>query len=174
MKMNVITKTTIGAIELKMIIAQLLDVNEQRISKKLVEQTLKDTLKKFGESFTARDMWKNSYANQKDSANKIYETLYTDLSDIEGLETALTEFLNKVSIAIPSYKFSITMGRKYIKVWIDAPSTGKIIWAFVSISTGDIFKPASYKAPAAHPRGNIFSVDNGMESVVNGNIRYLK
>jgi hypothetical protein len=33
------------------------------------------------------------------------------------------------------------------------------------VLAGDVMKPASYKTPAKHSRGNIFSEDNGMEFV---------
>lgn len=38
-------------------------------------------------------------------------------------------------------------------------------WAFIDRSTGDVLKPATYKAPAKHARGNIFDPQNGMGSM---------
>ena len=47
-----------------------------------------------------------------------------------------------------SYKFEIHSGRKYYK--IVAKNQG--VHAFVNKTTGEVFKPASYKAPAKHVR----------------------
>ena len=46
------------------------------------------------------------------------------------------------------YKFEIETGRKYHKIY--AKNQG--VHAFVNKTTGEVFKPASYKAPAKHVR----------------------
>ena len=46
------------------------------------------------------------------------------------------------------YKFEIETGRKYQKIY--AKNQG--VHAFVNKTTGEVFKPASYKAPAKHVR----------------------
>lgn len=57
-------------------------------------------------------------------------------------------------------------GKKYVKVISKARSgSGTSAWAFIDKTTGDILKPATWKAPAKHARGNIFSQDNGVNSV---------
>mgnify|MGYP000740066711 FL=1 len=55
----------------------------------------------------------------------------------------------------------VDKGRKYIRLW-----DGTSCWAFVSmvdgenkgapVKKGDLLKPASWKSPAKHSRGNIF------------------
>lgn len=55
---------------------------------------------------------------------------------------------------------SMTKGKKYIKILRDTSA-----YAFISYENGDIFKAASWKAPAKHPRGNIFAEDKGMGCV---------
>ena len=45
-------------------------------------------------------------------------------------------------------KFSITTGRKYHKI----VNRNAEVHAFVNKTTGEVFKPASYKAPAKHVR----------------------
>ena len=51
-------------------------------------------------------------------------------------------------------------GRKYIKITPDGS-----VFAFVDKKTGDIFKPASWQAPAKGVRGNLFSDKEGMEAL---------
>jgi len=53
-------------------------------------------------------------------------------------------------------------------------SESRSVGAFVDITTGDVLKPASWKAPAKHPRGNIYSEQNGIEAISpSGQVRYL-
>ena len=47
------------------------------------------------------------------------------------------------------YKFEIQTGRKYHKIH-NGPAGG--VHAFVDKNTGEVYKPASYKAPAQHVR----------------------
>ena len=61
----------------------------------------------------------------------------------------------------PYSPLQVKKGQKYIKI-ID----GSSVWGFVSmfegvnkgslVLKGDLLKPASYKSPARHSRGNIF------------------
>ena len=61
----------------------------------------------------------------------------------------------------PYSPLQVKKGQKYIKI-ID----GSSVWGFVSmiegvnkgslVLKGDLLKPASYKSPAKHSRGNIF------------------
>ena len=46
------------------------------------------------------------------------------------------------------YKFEIQTGRKYHKIYCKNQG----VHAFVNKETGEVFKPASYKAPAKHVR----------------------
>ena len=52
------------------------------------------------------------------------------------------------------YKFEIQTGRKYHKIY--AKNQG--VHAFVNKETGEVFKPASYKAPAKHVRYDLRSI----------------
>ena len=57
-------------------------------------------------------------------------------------------------------------GKKYLKVVIgdvtglaeNAPTQWSV-WCFVDAATGDVYKPASWKAPAKHVRYNLFDED---------------
>jgi hypothetical protein len=89
----------------------------------------------------------------------------------EFLTESLIEILNdreKVN-AIESSRsvytqFEYEVGRKYIKVWSylkdgnfgDARIKGRSCFMFVDKNTGDVYKPASYKAPA---KGIRFQID---------------
>ncbi len=84
---------------------------------------------------------------------------------------------NDFTFAVPGV--TIGKGRKYIKLWnTEAVDGGEArvnrIHAFVEVSTGDIFKPASTKAPAKHKRGNIYE-NAGRECLTEaGHVAYLR
>ena len=46
------------------------------------------------------------------------------------------------------YKFYIESGRKYHKVIMETNAGSRSVHAFVDKKTGEVFKPASFKAPA--------------------------
>ena len=50
------------------------------------------------------------------------------------------------------YKFSIQSGRKYHKILKTDSGEGASVHAFVDKKTGEVYKPASWKAPAKHVR----------------------
>ena len=58
--------------------------------------------------------------------------------------------------AAPEYKFYIQEGgRKYHKIVMEYENGSKSVHAFIDKKTGDVFKPASFKAPAKHVRFNL-------------------
>lgn len=46
------------------------------------------------------------------------------------------------------YKFYIEEGRKYLKVIMETGGNSRSVHAFVDKKTGEVYKPASFKAPA--------------------------
>lgn len=57
----------------------------------------------------------------------------------------------------PMPKLSVRDGHRYLIITRDGSAH-----AFIDKTNGDILKPATYRAPAKHARGNIFADDNGM------------
>lgn len=68
----------------------------------------------------------------------------------------LQERINKLENDEECMKFTITSGKKYYKVIQNDYRNGKYesagVHAFVDKMTGDLYKPASWKAPAKHVR----------------------
>lgn len=62
----------------------------------------------------------------------------------------------------PEYKFVIECGRKYHKIIMEIPNLNRgpsrSIHAFVDKKTGEVYKPASFKAPAKHVRFNLLLI----------------
>ena len=64
-------------------------------------------------------------------------------------------------------------GRRYIKVIRQEHGVNGSVYCFVDRTNGDVLKAASWKAPAKHARGNIYSPNNGTEGVSPYGGRYL-
>lgn len=62
---------------------------------------------------------------------------------------------------VKDQQWKITEGRKYLKLIAIGGAS-----AFVDKMTGEIYKPASFAAPAKGVRGNVLSTSNGDEALV--------
>jgi hypothetical protein len=90
----------------------------------------------------------------------------------------LVEFLDERKAAHKEYMqnmgynwdepVTMTQGQRYAKL-----ITGTSVTAFIDMRNGDIYKPASWKAPAKHVRGNIFDTTNGAFDS-QGFVKYLR
>ena len=58
----------------------------------------------------------------------------------------------------PVYKFYIESGRKYHKIIMETDSGSRSVHAFVDKKTGEVYKAASFKAPAKHVRFNLLVI----------------
>lgn len=61
------------------------------------------------------------------------------------------------------YKFYIEGGRKYHKVWMETGYGSRSIHCFVDKKTGEVYKPASVKAPAKGVRYNMLLINSREE-----------
>jgi len=61
-------------------------------------------------------------------------------------------------IATPPH-LSIEKGKRYWKIVIKDSQTS--VFAFIDTQNGNVYKAASWRAPAKHARGNIFDFDRG-------------
>ena len=56
------------------------------------------------------------------------------------------------------YKFYIESGRKYHKIIMETGGNSSSVHAFVDKKTGEVYKPASFKAPAKIVRFNLLEI----------------
>ena len=61
------------------------------------------------------------------------------------------------------YKFYIESGRKYHKLIMETGAGSRSVHAFVDKKSGDVYKAASFKAPAKHVRFNLLSISSREE-----------
>ena len=62
-----------------------------------------------------------------------------------------------------AYKFYIESGRKYHKVIMETGAGSRSVHAFVDKKTGEVYKPASFKAPAKIVRYNLLMIESREE-----------
>lgn len=58
----------------------------------------------------------------------------------------------------PEYKFTIESGRKYHKIMMTTGGGSRSVHAFVDMKTGELYKAASFKAPAKNVRFNLLVI----------------
>ena len=67
----------------------------------------------------------------------------------------LEDFKRRNNGKVDDYKFYIESGRKYHKLIMETGGGSRSVHAFVDKKTGEVYKPASFKAPAKHVRFNL-------------------
>ena len=64
-------------------------------------------------------------------------------------------------------------GKRYVRVISNAHGS-RSAFCFVDRETGDVLKPAGWKGPAKHARGNIYDADHGAGGVTAYGAAYLR
>jgi len=87
--------------------------------------------------------------------------------ETKDVTTALATWLEKAQALVdkgherfpnnPRRVLTLEPGRRYVKVVCSDGPSSRSAYCFVDVTTGDVLKAASWKAPAKHPRGNIFT-----------------
>lgn len=74
---------------------------------------------------------------------------------------------------LPEAHIEAHVGPKYVRI-VKRDGASASAYAFINKENGDILKPASYKAPAKHARGNIYADDFGLSCCHQYSVAYLK
>ena len=100
---------------------------------------------------------------------------------LNGLKQRLADYKTRNGFTyFDHFEVAATEGKKYFKVFrcevfADGKQNHNSIVAFVDKLTGEIFKPATFSAPAKWARGNINSEFHGMEAIdESGFVKYLR
>jgi hypothetical protein len=73
-----------------------------------------------------------------------------------------------------SCKITVKYGRKFAKIIkVTVPNGGTSVHSFVELATGDVYKAASWKAPAKHVRANIYDYESLKRGVSHHGANYL-
>ena len=77
-------------------------------------------------------------------------------------DALLDNFKRRNGGGTSDYKFYIESGRKYHKIIMEVPNNNRppsrSVHAFVDKKTGEVYKAASFKAPAKHVRFNLLLI----------------
>jgi hypothetical protein len=79
---------------------------------------------------------------------------------VKALETMVAALDAQLQAKHPGAtgRYEFELGRRYARVF-RRDGVGRQCYAFVELTFGDIFKPASWKGPAKGARANIFAAD---------------
>jgi hypothetical protein len=85
---------------------------------------------------------------------------------VERCQQIVTDYHTSNYPKLPVPVLNISQGKRYFRImrkdYPDDKYSGSA-WAFIDSTNGDILKPASWKRPAKHARGNIFDENEGMK-----------
>ena len=79
---------------------------------------------------------------------------------LAGVKKISEDYMAKNFPNNPREEFTYTDGKRYVRV-----CHGGSAYCFVDKTNGDVLKPAGWKAPAKHARGNIFDEANGLATM---------
>jgi len=106
---------------------------------------------------------KQSFADFASTQQQRMDNLTQVLNYSEMLcEALMQDFKGRNNGRDSGYKFYIESGRKYHKLIMETGVGSRGIHAFIDKKTGEVYKPASWKAPAKHIRFNLLD-DNSRE-----------
>lgn len=94
----------------------------------------------------------------------------TFVSDWESLSR---EYHEEHYPNVPFEPMEIRWGSKYAKV-VRVNQWGGSVCGFIDMKTGDLYKPASWAAPAKHARGNTFVHTPRQVLTPDGHVPYLR
>ena len=90
---------------------------------------------------------------------------------MNDIDIAIDSFVNKCRVLVREngrdklgYDLEIGGGRKYTKIIMNTGNQ-RSVWAFIDRTNGDVLKPASWRAPAKYPRGNVYDEYDGMKFI---------
>lgn len=132
------------------------DVNpkENESKKDFIARFMKETKSEYPDTkqryAVALSYWENK--TKKDSVNDVFIE--------DDIINQIEDWVNKLNALHESEKFadkySYSIGPRWIKIYkTDDFDEAKTIFAFVDPNNGDIYKPASYNAPAKGVRANV-------------------
>lgn len=86
---------------------------------------------------------------------------------VVGCTKISDEYMTQRFPRLPKPVFEARTGQRYVKiVRLDsAVQQHGSVHAFIDLTNGDVLKPASFKAPAKHARGNLFDDKKGLGSM---------
>jgi hypothetical protein len=93
---------------------------------------------------------------------------------LEGIQVKINKHFEQFTNLSPNV-ISVTEGQRYLRiVSTDSHGTARSCWGFIDKNNGDVLKAASWKAPAKHSRGNIFTPEFAIANCGPNGPNYLR
>lgn len=91
------------------------------------------------------------------------------------IETFVDKLNEKFPIDTPfTNRYCFEEGKRYYKVcFCNQQGVVSSVYAFIDKTTGDLYKPASWRGPAKHVRGNINDA-SGLDACDQYGVKYLR
>lgn len=93
---------------------------------------------------------------------------------VDGCQRIHTAHLLRFCPNVPPDVITARPGKRYVKIIRNQTGCGGSVHCFVDTHNGNVLKAAGWKAPAKHPRGNIFDTHNGLGSMGEYGPAYLR
>ena len=92
---------------------------------------------------------------------------------VDNVQCAANLYYERDFPSLPKPAFAVEPGKRFVRVF--EYGSQRKVHSFVDSSNGDVLKPESWKKPARHARGNIYSEQQGLEALANYSyhVRYL-
>jgi len=102
----------------------------------------------------------------------VYDRLQKFVAKVQSSGNAYTK--KNYSNLVPDV-YSVMYGQKFARVVRNGgDNSSRSVHCFVDLNNGDIYKAATWAAPAKHVRGNIMSADLGMSCMTPYGVVYLR
>jgi hypothetical protein len=96
-------------------------------------------------------------------------------SFVAGSKAIIDQYHARKGYTFGADNLGYTVGKRYVRVHTcDAEMKPQSAYCFVDRTNGDVLKPAGWKTPAKHARGNIFAEDNGLSRMGPYGPEYLR
>lgn len=79
------------------------------------------------------------------------------INPVTNLIGQYVHILNNLEDGQSGYQFSAEPGRKFVKIIQSYKGSGRSVHSFVNLANGDVYKPATWKAPVKDARYNLFT-----------------
>ncbi len=74
----------------------------------------------------------------------------------------------------PAPVLAIQKGKRYLRIVNMERGQCASVYAFIDLENGNVLKPAGFKAPAKHARGNVLDENNGLKWMSHHGPAYLR
>lgn len=93
---------------------------------------------------------------------------------VEGVQAKFDEYMSNTFPTLRRVVISTMPGKRYVRI-VEDNGSQRSVHSFVDTTNGDVLKSATWKAPAKHARGNIYSPNRGLEALnpARPSVRYL-